>query len=860
MMQVRAHRAIFSVALVLAVCGVPARASAAEPASAAILDENSLWRTFKVFRHPSVRMADGKLERKQVVWYWGALKTQALASPASAPLPAADWAGADFDDNSWPRCRLPLAKINYDTGLIILRGRFEVKDPAQVKELNLALSYYGGVAVLVNGKEVARGNLPGDPPSLESLAEDYPAEAVTTPEGKALRAGDQKNKDRLAARERKLADVKIPAVLLRKGTNVLAIEVHAAPVPEVVFKLGDTHAGWPPIGPLTVRLTASPAGSVAANSSRPNGIQLWTCPASETVTTSAYGDPCEPLRPMTVAAAPNGVFSGRLLVGSPQALKGLKLAVGDLAQAEGGGKIPVSAVRVRCAAPGLETAYSPWVPPDRFDALLEAIPAEIPVRKTAQAPGAVAALWLTVRVPKDAKPGKYAGTVTVSAEGLTATAVPLKLTVYGFPVPDVKDFRMKTFGQVSPDSLAKHYEAPLWSDKHFELIGKSMALMAEVNSRQAIADLAINFYGGNKGGVDSSNEESMVRWIKQPDGSYKHDFAVFDKYLDMVNKVIGKPLPLRLNCWGEWVKDTKQNKWTWSGPSKVSLLDPATGKLDQLEQPGADTPEFVAFWKPVLDEARKKIEARGWFDVATVGHNSYCYGPHAVVVDAYRKIWPDGLWSYTAHNGTAPSAFAGSEKGVSMRIFNADAVWTRPSPTPRGYARLLKPRQGYWCFTYRGTRDPVDPATIRLIPNGELLSGLDGWSDFGVDFFPVKIGPNRYRPIGNGRGTGGPNDGTLALLAPGPDGAVATERFEMLREGLQVAEAILFLQKAVEDKKLAGDLEQRVNRCLDERGEAIVRDDQCFMVQGWFGYADRMEQDEKLLALAGEAAAALQGR
>jgi hypothetical protein len=85
------------------------------------------------------------------------------------------------------------------------------------------------------------------------------------------------------------------------------------------------------------------------------------------------------------------------------------------------------------------------------------------------------------------------------------------------------------------------------------------------------------------------------------------------------------------------------------------------------------------------------------------------------------------------------------------------------------------------------------------------------------------------------------------MLSPGADGPVATERFEMLREGVELGEAILFLEKALQDKKISGDLEQRVNKLLDARGEAYFR------YPG--GDGGRFERDARLIALAGEVAA-----
>ncbi|MCX7804248.1 MAG: DUF6067 family protein [Planctomycetota bacterium] len=849
------------------------------PGGETILTERSLWRTNIYHRYPTVLAADGKLERRRVVWYWGAFKAEPLPKPHQLSIfkpeynaaPPEGWTAPDFDDFSWARCRFPLPVhhlpnmgINYDTGLIVARGKFEVKDPSAAANLRLAIEYSGGVVVFVNGREASRGHMPEGKIAPDSLAEAYPPEAVSTPDGKPLKANDQKNRDRVELRRRRL-QVDIPKGLLRKGVNVIAIANHASPVRDLVFKLGNTDAGWPPIGLLSVRLSAPARGMATPNVARPGGIQVWNCAADETLSVSDYGDPCEPLRPIAIDAAPNGVFSGRLMVSSGAPIRGLKVEVSDLAFAGNGPAIPAAAVRVRWAEPveGMPDGSDQWVPNGRFHSLLDKVPAEIPVAAlpAERSPGAVAALWFTVRVPKDARPGRYEGAATVSADGLGTVKVPVHLTVHGWPVPDPKDWVMKNFGIPSFDSLVNRYGVVRWSDRHFEMIARSMALMAEVNSRQAWADLCINYSADNAG--DCSNQESLVRWIRQPDGTYRHDFSVFDRYLDTVARTVGKPLPMRVNCWGEWFKPGNQTKFDWlpSSPRYVTLLDPATGKLDRLEMPSPESPDFIPFWKPVLDEVRKKIEARGWRDVTSFGHNSYCHQPNVLLVDALHAIWPDAKYSYTAHNGALPdhpkkAFFYGTDRNkVALPVFTADCVWTSPPASQRGYTRLLQqpPRYGYWCFSFRGTRlGRHSLAVIRDISEEEARRGLNGWSDFGVDFFLWK-GPKGWTgPVGNGRGTGGPGCGILSLLGPGPDGPVASEAYEMFREGSQITEAVLFLQKAVDGGKLPPDLAQRINRELDLRGAAAF----------WRGVVvgGCAEADARVLALAAEAARETAGK
>jgi hypothetical protein len=740
-----------------------------------------------------------------------------------------------------------------------------------VESCRLSLDYWGGAVAYLNGREVARGHLPGGKHDLMALAEDYPLEAFTTPGGKPLPPDDEKNRDRLALRDRKLRDVAIPPALLRKGTNVLAIAVHTAATPvQVVRRYG--HHGWPPVGLVGAELTVSPAGAAVANVSRPGGIRVWNCAAYGTVTAFDYGNPAEPLRPIVIRAVRNGVFSGRLMVGSDGPIKGLKVTATDLAQTQGGAKIPAAAVCVRYAEPAV--AAKSWAQPFRFDGLLDAIPAEISAVnlppgqnrmvfsrqvgnglqsgpwfyhraiETELHAGVLASLWFTVRVHRDTKPGMYEGTVNVAAAGMKPVTVPLRVSVSEWTVPDPKDFRVHNFIHHSEEALALHYEVPRWSDKHFDLIGRSLALLAEVNSRRVHANLPVEFFG------PGGNAESLVRWVRKPDGSFTHDYAVFDRYLDMVARSVGKPFPLRLNCWGEI-----DHAGRWYGAPSVSLLDPKTGKIEAMPQPLLGSAESLAFWRPVFDEILKKLRARGWLDATALGYSSGRNQPSPPsIVDVAKKLWPEGVWYSTGHNTDLGMKFEGADKSVTMPVRYIDTVWCAREAVPRGYRALLAPRDQFFCYNHRERFSDQSPLTdLRRIAEDMIMSGHDGVGEFGADLFPLKRPAGGYYAPTAGRGMNwnGPGVSTQALLAPGPDGPVATERFEMFREGVELAEALLFIERAIQEKKLSDDLQKRANRYLDERSEAFIK--------GWFGVRYmQAEEDAKLLGLAGEVARELQ--
>jgi hypothetical protein len=939
--------------------GVTAAEPGANASGVVVLDNAAYWRHFHVEGASHMRDTNGVLRRKRINWgngygmdevepgrvvqkldaksaaynatasknpgyLGGGVHVLSGPEPASAffsPKPPDDWVNPAFDDSSWLRAQWPVPGLigpvdggetspfilrPYETAVVYARGRFEIVDPVKVKACRFSLDYWGGVVVTVNGKEVARQHLPAGAANPDGVAEDYPDEAWVLANGKLIpkRENISENRDRLKLRERHLKDVKIPAALLRKGVNVVAVEVHAAPVNlKGATKVGNEYA-WPPIGLLSAELTVSPSSAGVAATPRSKGIRLWNGAPCETLTLYDSDSPAEPLRPIEISAARNSVFSGRLAVGSDQTIKGLKVTVGDLVwhprsysssakrssssigriededddendRMNSATKIPASAVRVRYAVPA--SPDKSWTAAGRFDGLLDAIPPEIPVSSNAPqgqgfytldvqsrtatpgevlprlagsdqssiirpwVPGAVASLWFTVRVPRDVAPGLYEGQVSISAEGLAATKVPLRVRVSHYTLPDPADWRLQNFLCHSDEQVARHYGVPRWSERHFELMGQARALMAEVNSRQTEAFLVVDYHGPD------GNPESLVRWIKQADGSLKHDFTIFDKYLDRIAKSVGKPRSLRLTVYEGGLNAP-------ASPDSVSVLDPATGKIEKTKlaslYPANVKEPGPAFWMPVFEAIRKKVEARGWLDYTTFGLST-SWG----VSESYGEVarsWPGAEWSFSSHSG---------DRGMKIGdrvVRHASTVWGSPRPSlRRGQPVILpRPRRETLTSTYRACLNDQSLLPLcRGIGEEIVRSGIDGVSDFGVDLFPLRrpVGGYYVLAVGRGLNWGWMGRSTMALLYPGPDGPVATERFEAFREGMEVAETILYIETALAEKKLGADLADKAGRYLDERTESLVG--------GRFSYRYRQAtEDAKLLALAGEVAKELEGK
>ena len=317
---------------------------AADEAGTPILDTSGFWRFHFTLDMPVIRQGDTvKPVPEAFADDWTFLQGDRLAKwlKLDTPLPPAAWTAPDFDDSAWLRMPgQPVHKtyrgsrgFGYQSSpymkLLCMRGRFRVDDTAKAAGLTLSLEYSGGVVVHLNGKELCRGNLPAGALRQETLAED---DAAGVP------------------RARKLSAVPVPAALLRKGVNVLAVEVRRAPFAPSDYGCSrrDNWRRVFTLAPATcavhsIRLQAPAGAAVVANIARPAGLQAWNSDPLAPDFDLDYGDPNEPLRPVEIVGAPNGAFSGKVVLGSDQPIRGLRASVSDLVHADRTHRIGASA-------------------------------------------------------------------------------------------------------------------------------------------------------------------------------------------------------------------------------------------------------------------------------------------------------------------------------------------------------------------------------------------------------------------------------------------------------------------------------------------------------------------------------------
>jgi hypothetical protein len=761
------------------------------------------------------------------------------------------------------------------------RCRFDVTDPAQARGMTFSIAYRSGVVAYLNGVEIARAHMPAGAIGPDTPAEDYPPEAY-----------GRRTKENAAAlealRTRRLDGVELPTKLLQKGVNVLAISIHRAPTAQSAFEGAQPlRESWLTAGVVEARLTAE--AGVMSQAGRSEGIRVWTADVTEPVTDADDGDPLEPPRPIRIVGTRNGLFSGQAVVRSNRAIRELSASIGDLVRVGGGGRIPTSLISVRYPLSGSEGEWDSLLHPGlagvrRFDGGLTEKPfvsvgtVEKSVRKGASRKpisSAVQPIWIQVKAPADVEAGEYEGTLSVRADGKTLP-IPIRLTVVAWKLPDVKDWFTLVNLYQSPDGIALQYKLPLWSDRHFELTGESLRLIAGAGGKLVFVPLISK--------TNLGNEEGMVRWIKKGEG-YEHDFTVMDRYLDLVERHMGKPGQLIFTVWETYAKgvgvhrDIPSSKKSDRGPI-VSVLDPATGKVTDMDGPDYDAEEeSQAFWKPVLDGVWKRVKKRGWSEALMLGHGGD-WEISAKGLGVFKRILPECRWVRSSH---APGAYGMKDPNRSIietphgpvEVIYQENAWGRGGEAVQmGVShdpeckRVLAHQGPAWTVFPRlvtfWLSDRTSLAKHRGMLENFLIVGRRGVGRLGADSWYLDEGEAKRGTKGTvgalsvrypdaNRG-GAMNLYYAAVLGAGPDGPLATPRLELLREAAQECEARVFIERSLASGKLDGDLAKKAQDVLDERTRLLrVMHASLRGYEMWYPGSGWQERSMRLYGIAAEA-------
>lgn len=217
-----------------------------------------------------------------------------------------------------------------------------------------------------------------------------------------------------------------------------------------------------------------------------------------------------------------------------------------------------------------------------------------------QAAGGNRPVWLSVDIPRDAKPGAYHGPLTVRSEA-GALAIPVELDVLAATLPAPADWSFHLDLWQHPQAVARWHDVTPWSTEHFTLMKPLMKRLADAGQKNITCSIVHEAWNAQT----YDWFPSMIEWRKKSDGSWRFDYTIFDRWVTFMQDEAG--IRGQIVCY---------TMIPWH--LKFRYYDEAAGKYVDLSA-NPKTPEYEQHWGRFLKDFVVHLRAKGWLDRTAIG-------------------------------------------------------------------------------------------------------------------------------------------------------------------------------------------------------------------------------------------------
>ena len=259
--------------------------------------------------------------------------------------------------------------------------------------------------------------------------------------------------------------------------------------------------------------------------------------------------------------------------------------------------------------------------PGQYDSLMLADIIDIADEKDVPK-NTVQPIWVSVRIPADAVPGKYSGKLTVSGDNFRKTVLPFEITVDDHTLPAPADWKFHLDLWQNPYSVARYHGVELWSEEHFDLMRPVMKILADAGQKSVTATILDKPWNGQT----YVPFGSMVTKTRNTDGTWSYDYTIFDKWVEFMEEV---GIDRQINCY---------SLIPWS--LKFDYIDAATGKTEYISaKPG--TVAYKAYWSQFISDFANHLRDKGWFDKTMIAMDERPLDAMKAALDVIHSAVPD---------------------------------------------------------------------------------------------------------------------------------------------------------------------------------------------------------------------------
>ncbi len=361
-------------------------------------------------------------------------------------------------------------------------------------------------------------------------------------------------------------------------------------------------------------------------------------------------------------------------------------------------------------------------------------------------------VWLSIKIPANAKAGNYAGTVKIIAD--QEYSLPVKIEVIDKVLSAPVNWSYDLDLWQHPAAIARTHDVKLWSDAHFALMKPYYVMLANAGQKTITASIVNEPWGHQT----YDDYPSLIKWIKKKDGSWVYDYSLFDKY---VSFVMSTGITEHINCYSMVPWKIAFTYWD-DALQKEAVFTEAIG-----------TPGYNAFWKTMLVDFTRHLKSKKWFTKTYIAMDERPMKSMQAVINLLKSIDPN--WKIALAGEYHPEI----EKDIDN--YCIASKWEFPKDILEKRNKQGKISTWYTCCTeaYPNSFSFSSPAESVWIGWYTASKNMDGYLRWAYNSWTKN-------PLTDTRFTAWPAGDTYQVY-PGP---LSSVRFEKLIEGAQDFEKI----------------------------------------------------------------------
>lgn len=413
-------------------------------------------------------------------------------------------------------------------------------------------------------------------------------------------------------------------------------------------------------------------------------------------------------------------------------------------------------------------------------------------------------VWIAMNVPVNVKPGFYTSKINLKSSNGDNISFDIKLEVLTQQLPAAQDWKFHLDLWQNPYSVARIHNVEPWSVAHFAKMKPLFSMLGNAGQKCVTVSLLYKPWGGQA--YDAF--DTMIKWYKKKDGTWKFDYSIMDKYIEFMAEC---GIKQQINCY---------SMIPWS--NNFRYYDEAIKDFKSITcQPGSK--QYNDHWRPFLIDFVKHLKKKGWLKRTTVAMDER---PHKLMVKLL------DFMKNTAPELKIASAINYAKREGSGNIFDISvAIKQAYSIDPNYLQDRIKKGMKTTFYVCCG---PARPNTFPHSPPAEsswmgLHAAALGYSGFLRWAYNSWVEDPMLDTKHYARNW---EAGDCFLVYPGARSSI---RFEHLRDGIEVFEKICILKaKAIksnsyEVKEALKDLNAFLARCTyktvcKEGAEAHVKE------------------------------------